>query len=248
MTQLTIDQFHENLGMAAASRTVKNAVILGHAERGTTNYQITFADDVKLDVKPIRGLDGEPALSVEVSKGDAHPLPVSNFERVAQMNVAFDNPQGDPRGIDWSRVRSQCKNIGHEFAELLVALGADKEEVDAIVQQIDALQFNSDVNLKQVRDSLCDVHVFGYGAHHLMGIDADRDMGSVIEGVMTRFVKNDADRAATIAKHASAGVTDVYFVGEYPTMVMKSASDQPDAPKGKFLKSASYTEPEFYEP
>jgi hypothetical protein len=26
-------------------------------------------------------------------------------------------------------------------------------------------------------------------------------------------------------------------------MVMKSASDQPDAPKGKFLKSASYSEP-----
>src|SRR3546814_4110464 len=29
-------------------------------------------------------------------------------------------------------------------------------------------------------------------------------------------------------------------------MVMKSGADQPDAPKGKFLKSVSYREPEFY--
>ena len=50
-------------------------------------------------------------------------------------------------------------------------------------------------------------------------------------------------RAAVVA---AAGVTDVYFEGEYPTMIMKSASDQPDAPKGKFLKSASYKEPVFY--
>jgi len=172
----------------------------------------------------------------------------SNFRSVAKMNAAFGNPKGTPEAIDWLKIRNQCKSIGHEFAELMVALGAEKEQVRAIVQAIDTLEFKGDVDLGQVRDSLCDVHVFGYGAHHLMGIDADRDMASVVDGVMTRFVKDEADRSATIAKHAAAGVTDVYFVGEFPTMVMKSGSDQPDAPKGKFLKSASYTEPVFYQP
>ncbi len=62
---------------------------------------------------------------------------------------------------------------------------------------------------------------------------------------MTRFIKDDADREATIAKHAALGVTKVYFEGRYPHMVMKSAEDQPEAPKGKFLKSASFKETQF---
>ncbi|MBB4517388.1 hypothetical protein [Paraburkholderia fungorum] len=170
----------------------------------------------------------------------------SNFQRVSEMNAAFDNKKGDPSAIDWARIQSQCKSIGHEFGELMIALGAQKEQVKDLIKAIDAVQFGGEVNIDQVRDSLCDVHVFGYGAHHLMGIDADRDMNDVVDGVMTRFIKSEDDRLATVAKHASSGVTDVYFVGEFPTMVMKSASDQPDAPKGKFLKSASYREPVFY--
>lgn len=172
----------------------------------------------------------------------------STFVRVAQMNTAFGNPQGDPANINWPRIQSQCKNVGHEFGELMIALGADKDQVKAIIAGIDSLKFGGPVDLPQVRDSLCDVHVFADGAHHLMGIDADRDMHAVVDGVMTRFIKDDADKQATIAMHARKGVTDVYFEGEYPTMVMKSAGDQPDAPKGKFLKSASYREPVFYTP
>lgn len=51
---------------------------------------------------------------------------------------------------------------------------------------------------------------------------------------------------AEIALHAARGVIEVYFEGDYPVMVMKSAVDQPDAPKGKFLKSASYSQPVFH--
>lgn len=75
----------------------------------------------------------------------------------------------------------------------------------------------------------------------------EADMYAVVDGVMTRFIKDDADKAATIAKHAAKGVTDVYFEGEYPVMIMKSASAQPDAPAGKFLKSASFKEAAFAE-
>ena len=172
----------------------------------------------------------------------------SNFARVAKMNAAFGNPQGNPHAIDYERIRSQCLNIGHEFAELLSALGGESESIKSLLNAIDGVRFNGDVNLEQVRDSLCDTHVFAYGAHHLMGIDADRDMESVIDGVMTRFIKNELDCKATIDKHAAKGVADVYFEGKFPTMVMKSGSNQPDAPKGKFLKSASYAEPVFYKP
>lgn len=65
---LTIDQFHENIGTNVASRTVKNAGITGHLQRGTIAYRIDFEDGATLDVKPIVGLDGQPALSVVVSK------------------------------------------------------------------------------------------------------------------------------------------------------------------------------------
>jgi hypothetical protein len=171
----------------------------------------------------------------------------TNYELVAAMNVAFGNPRGNAASIDWERIRKQCLNLPDELGELFIALGADPKGVKDAVSALKwmAAKPVNPIDRDQVRDSLCDMHVFGYGAHHLMGIDADHDMRAVLEGVMTRFIKDDADKAATIAKHAAAGVTDVYFEGEYPTMVMKSASDQPDAPKGKFLKSASFREPRF---
>lgn len=85
------------------------------------------------------------------------------------------------------------------------------------------------------------------GLQESIGADHDIDMKAVIDGVMTRFIKNDQDKEATIAKHAAKGVVDVYFEGEYPTMIMKSSKDQPDAPTGKFMKSASFSEPVFGE-
>jgi hypothetical protein len=78
-----------------------------------------------------------------------------------------------------------------------------------------------------------------------IGQNLNDDMRTVVSAVMTRFIKNDEDKAATISLHAKKGVTDVFFTGEYPSMIMKSASDQPDAPKGKFMKSASYSQPIF---
>lgn len=143
------------------------------------------------------------------------------FQRVAEMNIAFGNPKGSFTNIDFERLEKQCKNILDEYNELAVAIAA--HDIDG------------------VRDALCDIQVFANGAQHLMGVDGDADMHAVIDGVMTRFIKTPTDKDATIALHAAKGVTDIYFEGEYPKMVMKSTRDQPDAPKGKFLKSASYT-------
>ena len=47
---------------------------------------------------------------------------MTNFERVCRMNEAFGNAKGDPKAIDWKRVRAQCTNILDEFIELNKAL------------------------------------------------------------------------------------------------------------------------------
>ena len=172
---------------------------------------------------------------------------MSNFNRVATLNTAFGNPKGNPKAIDWDRVRKQSLNIADEYGETMIALGADPALVkDAVahLKYVSSMAVNP-VNALQVRDGLCDIHVFAYGAHHLMGVDADTDMDAVVDGVMTRFVKDPQDLKATIKLHADKGVHRVYTEGEFPTMVLKSAADQPDAPKGKFLKSASYTDTVF---
>lgn len=165
------------------------------------------------------------------------------FKLVSNMNAAFGNPKGDPRnllplpdvssecethynGVAWGRVIKQCKNIRDEVDELDTAL---------VLRDLD-----------DVRDALCDIIVFALGAYHIMGIDADRDMETVVNAVMTRFVKDPDDLDATINLHWAKGVKNTYTQGEYPTMILKSSEDQPDAPKGKFLKSASYKQPIFY--
>lgn len=95
-----------------------------------------------------------------------------------------------------------------------------------------------------------------YIQEQVLRVDVVKEMESVINGVMTRFIKDEADEAATYAKHnkkhlsvlgEGANALQVYYEGQYPSRIMKSAVDQPDAPKGKFLKSASFSEPVFTE-
>lgn len=168
------------------------------------------------------------------------------FQLVAAMNVAFGNP-AQPGNM--GKLYSQCKNIAHEFGELQIAFGHNKPAIDALVEQflkdIENVPCCNIPDMEKVRDALRDIVVFADGGTHIAGYDGDQDMRSVITGVMSRFIRDEDDKQATIAKHAAKGVTDVYFEGEFPTMIMKSGSDQPDAPKGKFLKSASYSEPVF---
>jgi hypothetical protein len=176
----------------------------------------------------------------------------TSFQMVAAMNTAFGNPQGDPKNIDWNRIRSQYKNIFDEYCEGLRALGYAASLVEELKlahdNYIAPVKYNFEPEqVEDVRDALCDINVFSCGAQHLMGVDGDRDMQSVIDGVMTRFVKDPSDLDATIAIFNAKGVTQTYTEGEFPTMILKSAVDQPDAPKGKFLKSASYQPTKFYE-
>lgn len=174
----------------------------------------------------------------------------SSFHKVSGMNEAFGNPKGNSVNFSKERLSKQLLSVADELGETFVALGADKKRVEALVvvfkAGLAALDFPNTMDIDKVRDGLIDQHVFLYGAHHLMGIDADADMDSVIQGLYTRFIKDPQDEVATIKKHAAKGVTDVYLEGDYPRRVLKSGSDQPDAPTGKFLKSASFSEPKFH--
>jgi hypothetical protein len=175
---------------------------------------------------------------------------ITAFNRVARMNTAFGNPKGDSESINWDKVRNQSKNIFDEYLELLKGLGLNDQDL-AILSRAHktatafSKDFSNPPDVEAVRDALCDIQVFDMGAQHLMGYDGDRDMEDVVNGVMTRFIKSPADKFATQKLHAAKGVTDVYFEGEYPEMVMKSSVDQPDAPQGKFLKSASFKQTVF---
>lgn len=204
---------------------------------------------------PIQGAAVEPATESENQSFGLKTTELvaspTNFQRVSIMNEAFGNSQGDPHNIDWAKVRAQCKNIFDEFIELQKAFGAEEATLawlKAVRAELDDVEYTGKLDLVKVRDALCDINVFSYGAQHFMGIDGDRDMAAVVGGVMTRFIKDEADEVATIKRHAIKGVTKVYLEGEYPNKILKSAEDQPDAPKGKFLKSASFAEPVFYTP
>lgn len=156
--------------------------------------------------------------------------PITNFFRVSHMNHMFGNPKGDPKEINMDRLLKQVNNIPGEYSEFLTALTAG--------------------DVPQMRDALCDIMVFAYGAFHFMGYDADADMATVVEAVMTRFCKNREDLEDTVTKYVRLGFPpEVLRVeGEFPYKCVKVAADftAPDGeyfPKGKFLKSASYKQP-----
>jgi len=175
----------------------------------------------------------------------------TSFQRVAKMNEAFGNPKGNAADIQWEKIVSQCKNTFDEYLELLEAMGLDSESVSCVRAahhvSVKSQYFKSKPDVEAVRDALCDIQVFAQGAQHLMGYNGDNDMHDVVDGVMSRFVKNAEDKLRTHEMHHAKGVTEVYWEGEYPYVVMKSAKDQPDAPKGKVLKSASYKQTVFRE-
>ena len=170
------------------------------------------------------------------------------YQRVAEMNEAFGNAKGDANNIDWNKVKSQCKNLFDEYCELLTGLGIPEEklvELKAIHRSVVHRDNFYGGDVESIRDALCDIQVFAQGAQHMMGYDGDNDMHDVVDGVMSRFIKDDADKVATMQLHETKSVINVYFEGEYPKMVMKSAIDQLDAPRGKVLKSASFKQTVF---
>jgi uncharacterized FlaG/YvyC family protein len=168
----------------------------------------------------------------------------TSFQQVADMNVAYNNPKGDPvqfalgQNEAWKKLEKQCHNIASEFAELMREFGV---EVSFSVHECWQTR-----NIEAVRDALCDIQVFAMGAQHFLGVDGDADMREVVSAVMTRFCKDQEQLDATRAKYKQLGI-DCYIEGNFPTVCLKSSSDQsmPEYPKGKFLKAVGYRQPVF---
>ena len=172
------------------------------------------------------------------------------YQAVRAMNVAFGNATFGPlpfnsltspeeRKAAWERLEKQCWAIG----------GNGNQEVHGELKELhDAL---AERNITKVRDALCDLMVFILGAYHFTDYDAEQDMQCVLDGVMTRFCRDEAELKATIAKYDAMGVA-TYHGGSFPYVWVKSYSDQTDVggehyPKGKFLKSVGFKEPTFFE-
>lgn len=171
----------------------------------------------------------------------------TSFQYVSEMNEAFGNPKGNPTAFSHSRIRAQMKNILDEYKEFGDAMTALEDYMGNCVDHSIYPDPGTYAHLLDaVRDALCDIQVFTMGAQHLIGVDGDRDMASVLDGVMTRFCRTQEELDETRAKFAAKGVTETYTQGEFPKLVLKSAVDQPDAPKDKFLKSVGYTDTVFY--
>lgn len=199
-----------------------------------------------------------------------HHPPVTRsamFAYVKAMNEAFGNPPGDPTDFDpmpdmlqgghlhydtvaWGRLRQQCENIAGPL-KLVHIRGGEQCVEDSTVngEALELLQALEARNPLKVRDALCDIMVFALGAYHFLGYDADADMQAVLDGVMTRFCRNQAELVDTVSKWTRLGVSGK-AEGDYPRMIYRSDRDQTSTagefiPKGKFLKSAGYTEPVF---
>lgn len=150
---------------------------------------------------------------------------MSSFTQIVAFNQAIGNEKGDRKNIDWKLLEQEAKMIQSELNELKQAI---KER---------------DIN--EVRDALCDIHVFAYGTHHKIGYDADDDIHTVVSSLYSRFCTIKDDLHQTIAHHKNKGVLQITVHGEYPFVYIKSAGNYPDAPKGKFLKSINYSKPNF---
>ena len=151
------------------------------------------------------------------------------FKDVVTMNEAFGSEKGDPKDIQWVRVRAQADNILDEYEELLEALKRQ--------------------DITETRDALCDILVFTLGAYHFIGHDADEDMRVVYESNMSKFCKTQQEVWDTQQYYFDLGI-ETYTGGELPAMWVKSVKQQKDKygknyPQGKFLKCVNWKEPEF---
>ena len=162
---------------------------------------------------------------------------MTGFQKIALLN----NLAGNLTNGGWEAADAQIKLIKSEFRELC------EDGVEAR-------------NIHEVRDGIADMLVVIYGLAHRLGIDADADLHEVVLSNLTKFDPSDTtDVQRTVAKYLNVGVETVQLEVDDPLRdegsdrklyVSKSAYDQngtdgKNYPKGKWLKSANFVEPEF---
>jgi hypothetical protein len=121
----------------------------------------------------------------------------TTYRLVSEMNEAFGNPRGKPALLDWQKLERQVINIGTEISEARTAIASK--------------------DLDKLRDALCDIRVFAYGAFHLAG-DSDSHINRLIvegtekqpkftpfEASKWRDLSDDIDQIGIILFNVSKG-------------------------------------------
>lgn len=147
------------------------------------------------------------------------------FQRVVRLNKYYQNIQGNPSITNFKKIKEYSANFYDELQELQDAL--------------------SERNQEEVRDALCDLVIYIYGAFYQMGIDANDDLNTVIDSLYSRFIENEQDLQDSLDYYHKKGIKEVEVEGEFPMKILRSMSNYPDAPKGKILKSVYYKKPEL---
>lgn len=167
----------------------------------------------------------------------ARLIQMSGFQKIALLNDLAGNFSNG----GWDAIDAQFKLIQSEFKEL-------KDEIDAR-------------NVNKLRGELADMLVVIYGLAHRLGCDADADLHEVVLSNLTKFDPSDNPEAiqATVSKHLKNAIETVQIEVDDPLRddgstrklyVTRSAFDQTGNdgkgyPKGKWLKSAAFVEPEL---
>lgn len=162
---------------------------------------------------------------------------MSGFRKIALLN----NLAGNRANGGWDAVDAQLKLIKSEFKELCDAIEAR--------------------DVENLRGEIADMLVVVLGMAHRLGVDADDDLQEVVLSNLTKFDPSDDPAAvqATVAKHLANGIETVQIEVDDPLRapgsdrklyVTRSAYDQNGKdgkfyPKGKWLKSAAFVEPEM---
>lgn len=161
-------------------------------------------------------------------------MTTTNFQMVSTLN----NVVGNAATGNWSDAEKQLKLIQEEMSELVEGV--------------------ENKNIQEVRDAIADVLVTTYGMAHRMGIDADADMVVVDASNMSKFDTSYCDALQSQTKYTDMGVeteifpTTVEIDGrEQDLYIIKSSREQlfngKTIPKGKFLKSDNFFEPDLTE-
>jgi len=141
--------------------------------------------------------------------------------------------------------KSDMQDTLDALSNLFFHLMKKIEELKQETCSVEKVIMNGDGLVKIFCQNLAEIIDIAHLQQLRLGVDPLQDMQSVIDGVMTRFCRDEEELQATIKHWHSKGITEVYVESEFPKKVVKSAKDQPDAPQGKFLKSVGYREAIF---
>jgi len=173
-------------------------------------------------------------------------------ERVAKLNVAFGNPQGDLTSPNIAALRKQAILVLEEAIELVEATHQGKN-VDYQLVDVPINVNTLPVDMAESMDAIGDLLTVVYGFGHVAGFNSDEVYGLVEASNYTKMVRNEEEGQKALSFYYGLGypIGSIAIEGEFPTAIVRVLRDivveGKPVPKGKFLKNpVTFTLPNFY--